>query len=119
MHDSPRPVVVFFYANQDEKSRNLATLGRALEFNDVISFYAYQVAPGAQVDRPALESVRKRYGVKQIPATLFCDNDRGKIELEKTDYGVPRVTEYRTPSMFFWKTYHQAIRDYIKKSILD
>ena len=121
VHDSPRPVVVFFYANQDEKSRNLATLGRylAMEFKDVISFYAYQVSAGTQVDRPALESVRKRYGVKQIPATLFYDNDTGKIELEKADYAVPRVTEYRTPSMFFWKTYHQAIRDYIKKSILD
>jgi hypothetical protein len=33
---------------------------------------------------------------------------------------VPAVMlEYRTPSMLFWKTYHQAIREYIPKNILD
>jgi hypothetical protein len=121
VHDSPRPVVVVFYANEDEKSRNLATLVRylALEFNDVITFYAYRVAPGTRVERDTLGALQKQYGVKQVPATLFYDNDRGKIELEKADYSVPTLVEYRTPSLFFWKTYHQAIREYIQKSILD
>ena len=121
VHASPRPVVVFFYASQDEKSRNLATLARslALEFSQVISFYGYQVTTGATVERQALAALQTQYGVRQVPATLFYDNDRGKIELEKTDYSVPTFTEYRTPSMFLWKTYHQAIREYIKKSILD
>jgi hypothetical protein len=121
VHDSPRPVVVLFYANQDEKSRNLATLARylALEFGEVISFFGYQVSRGAKVEREALATLQKRYGVKQIPATLFYDNDRGKIELEKADYSVPTFTEYRTPSMFLWKTYHQAVRQYIVKEILD
>ena len=32
---------------------------------------------------------------------------------------VPADAQYRTPSMLFWKTYHQAIREYIQKSILD
>jgi hypothetical protein len=118
---SPRPVVVLFYANQDEKSRNLATLARylALEFSEVISFYGYQVSPGAKVERETLGALQKRYGVKQIPATFFYDNDRGKIELEKEDYAVPTFAEYRTPSMFLWKTYHQAVRQYIVKEILD
>ena len=58
-------------------------------------------------------------GVKQIPATLFYDNDRGTIELEKDAYEVPTFTEYRTPSMLLWKTYHQAVRAYIIKDILD
>ena len=121
VHGSPRPVVVLFYANQGEKSRNLATLARylALECGEVISFYGYQVSPGAKVEREALAALRKKYGVKQIPATLFYDNDRGKIELEKADYSVPTLTEYRTPSMFLWKTYRQAVREYIVKEILD
>ena len=121
VHDSPRPVVVLFYANQDGKSRNLATLARylALEFSEVISFYGYQVSQGAKVEREALGALQKRYGVKQIPATFFYDNDRGKIELEKEDYAVPTFAEYRTPSMFLWKTYHQAVRAYIVKEILD
>jgi len=121
VHDSPRPVVVIFYANQDEKSRNLATLARylALEFSQVITFYGYRVTGGASVERQALGTLQRQYGVRQVPATLFYDNDRGKIELEKADYSVPTLAEYRTPSLLFWKTYHQAIRDYIQKSILD
>ena len=121
VNESPRPVVVLFYANQDEKSRNLATLARylALEFGQLISFYGYQVSPGVTVERDVLAALQKKYGVKQIPATLFYDNDRGKIELEKADYSVPSFTEYRTPSMFLWKTYHRAVREYIVKEILD
>jgi hypothetical protein len=121
VQDSPRPVVVIFYASQDEKSRNLATLARylALEFGQVITFYGYRVTAGATVGREALGALQKQYGVRQVPATLFYDNDRGKIELEKTDYSVPTTAEYRTPSLLFWRTYHQAIRDYIQKSILD
>jgi len=121
VNGSPRPVVVLFYANQDEKSRNLATLARylALEFGELISFYGYEVSPGPKVEREALAALQKRYGVKQVPATLFFDNDRGKIELEKADYSVPALTEYRTPSMLLWKTYHQAVRAYIVKEILD
>jgi hypothetical protein len=119
--DSPRPVVVVFYASHDEKSRNLATLARylALEFSQVITFYGYRVAAGATAGREVVEALQKRHGVRQVPATLFYDNDRGKIELEKTDYSVPTMVEYRTPSLLFWRTYHQAIRDYIRKSILD
>lgn len=121
VHDSPRPVVVVFYVSQDEKSRNLATLVRylALEFSQVITFYGYRAAPGATVTREVLAALQKQYGAKRIPATLFYDNDRGKIELEKADYAVPTLVEYRTPSLLFWRTYHQAIRDYIQKSILD
>jgi hypothetical protein len=118
---STKPVVVIFYANQDERSRNLATLARALaqEFQEVVGFYGYRVAAGSTPEPAALATVDRQYGVKRVPASLFYDNDHGKMELEKTDYSVPVMLEYRTPSMLFWKTYHQAIRDYIRKNILD
>jgi hypothetical protein len=118
---SPKPVVVVFYANQDERSRNLATLARylALEFGPVVAFYGYRVTAATTVERDALGALQKRYGVTKVPASLFYDNDRGKMELEKTDYSVPALLEYRTPSLLFWKTYHQAIRAYIVKNILD
>ena len=121
VNDSPRPVVVIFYASHDEKSRHLATLARylALEFSQVITFLGYRVTAGTTVGRETLTALQKQYGVKQVPATLFYDNDRGKIELEKAEYSVPTLAEYRTPSLLFWKTYHQAVRDYIQKSILD
>ena len=50
VHDSPRPVVVIFYANQDEKSRNLATLARylALEFSQVITLHGIRVTAGSR-----------------------------------------------------------------------
>jgi hypothetical protein len=41
------------------------------------------------------------------------------MELERTDYSVPAVIEYRTPSPFFWNTYYQTTRKYIQKNILD
>jgi hypothetical protein len=118
---SPTPVVVVFYANQDERSRNLATLARylALEFSGTVAFYGYRVTDTARVESQAIAALQKRYGVTKVPASLFYDNDRGKMELERTDYSVPALVEYRTPSLFFWKTYHQAIREYIQKNILD
>ena len=118
---SKKPIVVIFSANLDERSRNLATLARylALEFHDVVAFYGYRVTAGSTPDHLALATVDKQYGVKRVPATLFYDNDHGKMELEKTDYSVPQMLEYRTPSMLFWRTYHQAIRDYIQQNILD
>ena len=118
---SPKPVVVVFYANQDQRSRYLATLVRyvALEFSEAVVFYAYPVTAGASVERNALAALKKRYKVKQVPATLFYDNDHGKMELEKTDYSVPSMIEYRTPSALLWSTYYQATRKYIRENILD
>ena len=118
---SPKPVVVVFYANQDQRSRHLATLARylALEFSEDVVFYGYPVTAGATVERQTLAVLQKRYGVKKVPATLFYDNDRGKMELERTDYSVPTVIEYRTPSPLFWNTYYQTIRKYIQENILD
>jgi hypothetical protein len=118
---SPKPVVVVFYANQDQQSRHLATLIRyiALEFNGSVAFYGYPVTAGATVERSALAALKKRYGITQVPATLFYDNDRGKMELEKTEYSVPAVIEYRTPRPLLWSTYHQRVRKYIQDHILD
>ena len=110
-----------FYANQDQRSRHLATLVRylALEFSETVVFYGYPVTAGASVEHNALAALKKRYGVKQVSATLFYDNDRGKMELERTDYSVPAVIEYRTPRPLFWNTYYQTTRKYIQENILD
>ncbi len=118
---SPRPVIVVFYAEQDEKSRNLATLARYLaqDFSSKIAFYAYRASDAAVVDRATSERLAKDYGVRQIPATLFYDNDRGKIELERTHYDVPTLVEYRTPSMLFFRTYYSATHKYVTERILD
>ena len=118
---SAKPVVVIFYTNQGQQSRHLATLARYLarEFDPDVVFYGYPVTAGTTVEHHTLAALQKRYGIKKVPATLFYDNDRGKIELEKTDYSVPALVEYRTPSLLFWNTYYQTTRDYIRKNILD
>jgi hypothetical protein len=118
---SSRPVIVVFYADRDEKSRNLATLARylAVDFGDKIGFYGYRASDVAGVDKQRLERLQKGYGVRQVPATLFYDNDRGKMELEGTRYDVPTLTEYRTPSLLFFKTYYGVIHKYISESTLD
>jgi hypothetical protein len=65
---SPKPVVVVFYANQDQQSRHLATLVRylALEFSEAVVFYGYPVTAGsdrrAQRARGASEAVRGQEG---------------------------------------------------------
>ena len=118
---SAKPVVVIFYANQGQQSRHLATLARYLarEFSPAVVFYGYSVTGGTTVEHNALAALERRYGVKKVPATLFYDNDHGKMELERADYSVPALIEYRTPSLLFWNTYHQTTRDYIRKNILD
>jgi hypothetical protein len=118
---SPKPVVVVFYANQDPQSRHLATLVRylALEFNGAVMFYGYPVTAGASAEHKALAAIKKQYGVKKVPATLFYDNDHGKMELERTEYSVPAVIEYRTPRPLLWNIYYQTTRKYIRENILD
>jgi len=66
-----------------------------------------------------LQQLQKRYGVKQLPATLFYDNDKGKMELERTNYTVPTLAEYRTPNTLLFKIYYNTLRAYITKHILD
>ncbi|MGH7421644.1 MAG: thioredoxin family protein, partial [Candidatus Rokuibacteriota bacterium] len=118
---SSRPVIVVFYADRDEKSRNLATLARylALDLSDKIAFFAYRASDTDRIDRPTSERLERAYGIRQIPATLFYDNDRGNMELERTHYAVPTLTEYRTPGMLFFKTYYSVIHKYITEHILD
>jgi hypothetical protein len=116
-----RPAIVIFYADQDDKSRLLATLARylAADFSSKIDFYAYRTTSGEKAAKKTLQDVLKSYGVKQIPATLFYDNDKGRMELERTHYTVPTLAEYRTPNTLFFKVYYNTIRDYIDKNILD
>ncbi len=118
---STRPVVVLFYVDQDQDSRNLATLIRylSIDFEKKISFCFYEVAERKPVSKDLSARLQKAYSLDKVPGSFFYDNDKGKIELEREDYDVPTLKEYRTPNMFFWKTYYNAITKYIEESILD
>jgi hypothetical protein len=41
------------------------------------------------------------------------------MELEKRDYSVPSLIEYRTPRPLLWNIYYQTTRKYIRENILD
>jgi hypothetical protein len=73
--------------------------------------------------KPILEKLAKRlqelYSLDKVPGTFFYDNDKGKMELERENYDVPIMKEYRAPSMFFWKIYYKVITEYVKEHILD
>lgn len=116
-----KPVLVMFYANHGQDSRNLATLVRFLaqKYQKAIDFYAYPVTSQSAAAKTEIDRLERLYGVDKVPGIFFYDNDKGKLELEREDYTIPRLKEYRTPSMFFWKTYYRSVSDYFEKNILD
>ena len=118
---SQRPVVVMFYSNEDRDSQNLATLLRyvAADYSHKITFYHFMVVPKGKPDRPILARMQKAYSLDKVPGTFFYDNDTGKMVLEKEDYAVPALKEYRSPGMLLWKVYYSKTREYIDKHILD
>jgi hypothetical protein len=118
---STRPVVVLFYIDQDQDSRNLATLIRYLsvDFQNKITFCSYEVAERKPISKDVSARLQKTYSLDKVPGTFFYDNDKGAIELEREDYDVPTLKEYRTPKMLIWKTYYKTITKYIEENILD
>jgi len=118
---STKPVVVIFYVDQDQDSRNLATLMRYLsvDFQKKITFCIYEVAEKRPIPNDLLARLQKTYSLDKVPGTFFYDNDKGKIELEREHYETPSLREYRTPKMLLWKTYYETITKYINKDILD
>lgn len=116
-----RPKVVVFYAEDDENSRRLAAMMRliAFRFENKLGFYAYRVADTAKAARAKMDGLKRRYSLDKLPGTFFYDTDKGRVELEKEEYGVPRLREYRRPSLFFFKRYYRTISDHIVKHVLD
>ena len=118
---SSKPVTVMFYTSKDQKSRDAATLFRylALDFHQAIHFYGYKVADNTPVERQILKQLNESYSLDKVPGTFFYDNDKGNMELEKEDYSVPLLKEYRTPGRLLWKTYYKYVTKYIRENILD
>ena len=121
VNGSKHPAVVFFYVNDDQKSRNLATLIRylAFDFEYKVSFFAYEVTDHKPIPKDVTKRLLDTYSLDQVPGSFFYDNDTGKMVLEQEDYQVPVLKEYRTPSQFFWKTWYKTVTKYINENIQD
>lgn len=118
---SSRPAVVMFYSDVDPESQRLATLVRyvAAKYKDRLSFYRVMVVERGKPAKAIAADYQKSYSLDETPGILFYDNDHGPMVLEEEQYIDPDFKEFRTPSLFFWKTYYNAVCDYIDKHILD
>lgn len=121
IRESRRPVVVIFYSNVDPESQRLATLMRyvALRYADKFSTYGVMVVESGKPPKATAADFDESYSLERTPGVLFYDNDRGKMELEGEQYIEANFKEFRTPSMFLWKTYYNAVCGYVDKNILD
>jgi hypothetical protein len=118
---SPIPVVVLFYSNVDGESQRLATLIRyvAIKYTGRFSAYGVMVVDSGKPAKAIAAEYEKDYSLDKTPGILFYDNDRGTQVLEGEQYIDASFKEFRTPSLFLWKVYYNAVCNYIDKNILD
>jgi hypothetical protein len=110
-----------FYSDVGPESQRLATLVRyvAAKYKDRLSFYRVMVVEKGKPAKTIAADYERSYSLDKTPGILFYDNDGGPMILEGEQYIDPNFKEFRTPSLFFWKTYYNAVCDYIDKHILD
>ncbi len=119
--ENNKPLLVIFYVNLEENSRNLATLIRYLAFDlhEKITFCAFKVSERSPIGKELAVKLQKSYSLDKTPATFFYNNNSsGKVNLRRENNGEPTIKEYRTPSMFFWKKYYKDLVQYIKNSLI-
>ena len=118
---SPKPVVVMFYSNQEKHSQNLATLLRyvAIDYSDKILFCSFMVVAKGKPNQSTMIKMERTFSLDKTPGVLYYDNDTGKMILEHEHYEVPKLKEYRTPSMVLWKLYYSKVKQIIENKILD
>jgi hypothetical protein len=115
------PVVVMFYSNEDKHSQNLATLLRyvASDYSGKLLFCSFMVVNEGKPNKETIGKLERLYSLDKVPGVLFYDHDTGRMELEHEHYEIPELKEYRTPSMWLWKTYYKSVEEIIEKKILD
>jgi len=121
VRDRPRPMVVFFYSNEDAESQRVATLVKyvALDYEGRIDFRRIEVAAKGKPDRDLAKDLEKRFSLDATPGILFYDNVGKKMVLEKEGYVEADFKEFRTPSMLLWNVYYAAVRKELDKLLAD
>jgi len=121
IHKRNRPVIVFFYINKNSGSQRVATLIHFLvgPYKDRIDWYRFKVQGQGKPGRNLRSDLQKRYSLDDIPGILFYDNVNDEMVLEDEDYIDADFKEFRTPRMFFWKTYYSTVRKELDKLLAD
>ncbi len=121
IHKRNRPVIIFFYINKNPGSQRLATLIHfvAEPYKERIDFFRFKTQEQDNPNRELRNDLQKRYGLDDIPGILFYDNVNNKMVLEKEDYIDADFKEFRTPEMFLWETYYNAVKKELDKLLSD
>jgi len=121
VHKRDRPLIVFFYINQDSGSQRVATLIHyvAPDYKDRIQFRRIEVQGEGKPSREIQKDLQKRFGLDDVPGILFYDNVKGEMVLEEEDYIDADFKEFRTPGMIFWKRYLSGIRKELDELLAD
>ena len=116
-----KPLSVFFYSNSDGESQRLATLIKYVtpHYQGRLSFIRVQVSEKGKPDKNTASEILSRFSLDKTPGILFYDNVGENMVLEDEEYIDADHKEYRTPRMFFWRTYYSGIRRELDKLLAD
>ena len=107
-----KPLVVFFYSNNDEYSQRVATLIKYIspDYTNNIAFARVKVVENGKPDKATATMMASSFGLDKTPGILCYDNKSNEMAFEDEDYVDPDFKEFRTPKMLLWKTYYSAVR---------
>ena len=116
-----KPIIVFFYANNDNESKRVATLLYFLssEFNEKIDFAVVEVSGDKKPNSSLQASLKRKFGLDYTPGILFYDNVGDKLVLEDEDYIDADFKEFRSPKLLMWKVYYRAVKKELEKLLAD
>ena len=116
-----RPMIVFFYANNDTPSQRLATLVLyiAREYSSRIDFRCVKVSENGPPSKDYAKRLEAQFSLDSTPGILFYDNNKNGLVLEQEAYIDADYKEFRTPQMFLWKTYYAESKKALNKLLAD
>jgi hypothetical protein len=116
-----RPMIVFFYSNMHGPSQRVATLILyvAKEYADRIDFRRVKVAEKGVPNKQEAGRLTAQFSLDHTPGILFYDNVGDSLVLEEEEYVEADFKEFRTPSMFLWKTYYSAVKKELDKLLAE
>jgi len=121
VHNRNRPLVVLFYSNNHGPSQRLATLIKYVApiYNSQLTFSRVKVSDKGKPSKDKAKILTTSYSLDDTPGILFYDNVGTDMVLEDEDYIDADFKEFRTPRMFLWKTYYNAVRKELDKLLAD
>jgi len=121
VHSRNRPMIVFFYANNDASSQRLATLVLyvAHDYSNRIDFRCVKVSENGPPGKDFAKRLEAQFSLDSTPGILFYDNSKNGLVLEQEAYIDADYKEFRTPQMFLWKTYYAGAKKELDKLLAD